>query len=538
LGADLHIVTFEPSGVRIEVPAGTVVRDAAARAGVPLDSPCGGLGTCGRCAVIVAGPVEPPTADELTLLPAKRLDAGVRLGCRVRVAGDVSVSSLSARQPGGVRVLERATVEPGSVESPVRRGVSGAGPLTGAVVDLGTTTLVVSLVDLRSGEELGSATELNPQIVFGADVMSRISAAADRGVEALRAPVVAAIERLVLSLLGDTGRDVGTMREIAVCGNTTMVHLLLGLDPEPLGSAPYEPAFVSALERPASEVGFARLDGSATVYVLPGVSAFIGSDVIAGLLATRIDERCLPTMFLDLGTNCEIVLRTCDRMIACSAAAGPALEGANISHGMLAEPGAIERVEADGDGLRLTTIGEGAPLGLCGSGLLDLVALLLDTGVLDSTGRLRADAPHALAARVRDEESGCVFEVAPGVLLTQQDVRQVQLAKAAVAAGIEAVLESAGCAAGDVTQLIVAGGFGYHVRPEALVRMGMVPREWAGRMTFAGNTARAGALIALLDGGARRRAEALACHVETLDLAARADFEVRFVGAMDFPAAG
>jgi uncharacterized 2Fe-2S/4Fe-4S cluster protein (DUF4445 family) len=531
----LNVVTFEPSGARADVPAGTVLREAAADAGADLDAPCGGLGTCGRCAVLASGSLEPPEADEIVLLSPARLAAGERLACRARVAGDVTVhvrTAASAAPPA----VGSADVAP-IVEPPERRGIVGPGPVLGAVVDIGTTTVAVTVVDLRSAAVVGAASAFNPQRQFGHDVMSRISHAASHGVESLRGPIVRAIEDLVLDILGASDRGSEDVREMAVCGNTTMVHLLLGIDPAPLGTSPYAPAFVSALERPARELGFSRLP-HAGAYVLPGASAFVGSDITAGVLAMRLDELAGPALLLDLGTNGEIVLRTPDGLVAASTAAGPALEAASITYGMVAEDGAIERVDLVGGALKFGTVGDTTPRGLCGSGLLDLIAALLDAGVLDETGRLRDDADHALSACVLDADGIRVFEVAPGVLLTQLDVRQVQLAKAAIASGLDLLLESAGIAADDVDEVFCAGGFGYHVRPDALVRIGMVPPSWRGRMRAVGNTAQAGALLALLDSGARRRAEAVARHVTTIDLASCPDFEGRFVGAMDFPLGG
>jgi uncharacterized 2Fe-2S/4Fe-4S cluster protein (DUF4445 family) len=533
----LDIVTFEPSGAHAEVPRGTTLREAAARAGEPLEAPCGGLGVCGRCAVAAAGALQEPTEDEAVLLSPQRLTAGVRLACRARVAGDVTVRREAAAAPETLRIVEEGSAIAPVVEPPERRGIRGAGRLLGAVADIGTTTVVVAVVDLRTGEQVGSASALNPQQVFGHDVISRITHAGIRGVESLREPIVTAIEDLVLRVLAGAGEAVDALREIAICGNTTMVHLFLGIDPAPLGVAPYEPAFLSPVDRPAREIGLRRLP-YAGAYVLPGVSAFIGSDVTAGVLATRIAERDRPTILLDLGTNGEIVLRTPDGLVAASTAAGPALEGASIAYGMRAEDGAIERTDVDGDGLRLTTIGDVAPRGLCGSGLLDLVAALLSVGVLDPSGRLRDDTPHPLTSRVSDREGVRVFEVAPDVLLTQLDVRQVQLAKAAIASGIGLLLDSAGVSAADVTEVIVAGGFGYHVKASALVGIGMIPPEWADRVRFAGNAAKEGTMLALLDSDVRRRAEAIASHVTTVGLASRADFQVRFMGAIDFPPRG
>jgi len=528
------LVTFEPSGCTRGVAIGTTIKQAAAEAGVVLDAPCGGLGTCGRCLVGVEGALEPPASDERILLTETQLAEGIRLACRAAIAGDVVVRPASAQRPASVRVVERGDAGEIAVEPPEDRGILGDEPLLGAVVDIGTTTLVVSVVDLRTAETLGAASDLNPQYAFGHDVMSRITHAATHGEASLREPVIAAIESLALRALRAAAQPAERLREIAVAGNTTMIHLLLGIDPAPLGVAPYEPAFVQSLERDAASLGLPALR-NARAYVLPGVSAFVGADITAGLLATRLAERSRPTLFVDLGTNGEMVLRTPDALVACSTAAGPALEGATLTHGMRAETGAIERVSLDGGRLTVDTIDAAPPRGLCGSGLLDLVAVLLEAGVLDFTGRLRTDAGDPLGDRVVQHDGGRAFEIAPAVYLAQRDVRQVQLANAAIASGISLLLDGVGLVPEDVAELVIAGGFGYHVKAEALVRLGMIPAAWIDRVSFAGNTAVSGTLLALLDSAARRRAEALTRRVETVDLAGHPEFQTRFVAAMRFP---
>jgi len=533
----MHTVTFEPAGITVRASFGATIKEVAAVAGVQLDAPCGGLGTCGRCVVIARGELEPATADESVLLSAEMIAAGVRLACRARIMGDVTVNPLAQGEAadGGLRILETGRHHDVAIEPPAQRGITGDAPLLGAVVDIGTTTVVVALVDLESGRQLGSASALNPQHPFGHDVMSRITHVAQHGSQSMRDPIVTTIQGLVCDALADAGGSAQRVRELSIAGNTTMVHLLLGMDPAPLGVAPYEPAFIAPAEYPASQMGLSEL-GDAGVYILPGISAFVGADITAGLLATHIAEQERTVLFVDLGTNGEMVLRTSEGLVAASTAAGPALEGASIAYGMRAENGAVERVSLGEAGeLLIETIGGATARGLCGSGLLDLVAVLLDTGVLDHTGRLRFDAPHPLASRVSDMDGTRAFKIAPGVFLTQRDVRQVQLANAAIASGIDLMLDAAHIEAGEVEEIIIAGGFGYHVKAAALVRMGMIPAGWHDRVSFAGNTAMTGALLALLDSGARRKAESIARRVRAIDLASHPEFQKRFVSAMRFP---
>jgi uncharacterized 2Fe-2S/4Fe-4S cluster protein (DUF4445 family) len=526
-----HVVTFLDDGVSIEVPAGTTLRDAAALGGVALPAPCGGLGTCGRCRVRIQGYADAPTSDEIALLTPEQLEAGERLSCRAGVAGDVTVSAAGERRPSAV-IVDTFTDRAFEVEPPAARGISGTGPLLGAVIDVGTTTMVARLIDLTTGEAVASVSALNPQAVFGADVMSRISAADVRGVDAVRAPLAAVLHGMVERLV--TGHGITGLRELAICGNPTMMHILLGIDPQPLGVAPYRPAYEGAVETSTSAIGLVEMPDT-PVFVMPAVSAFIGSDIVAGLLATDLDGTGGTAMLIDLGTNGELVLRTADGLVGASTAAGPALEGAAISSGMLARTGAIERVAAAEGDLELAVIGGGEPKGICGSGLIDLMSVLLESGVLDETGRMLTGIPGPIGDRVREEAAGRSFEVAPGVRLTQQDVRQVQLAVAAVAAGVGCLLDEARIPSEAVEHLVVAGGFGLHVNAGALERLGLIPAGWARRVSFAGNTALSGSVAALVSGAARRRASALAAHVRTVDLATRPDFQRRFIAGMTFP---
>jgi uncharacterized 2Fe-2S/4Fe-4S cluster protein (DUF4445 family) len=527
-------VRFEPSGETVEVAHGTTLRAAALRAGAPSISPCGGLGTCGRCAVSVSGNLEDPRPDERILLTPEALGRGTRLACRARVHGDVTVRPLRVVPPSVMRIVESGDLGEVSIEPPERRGIFGPIPLLGAVVDVGTTTIVVTVVDLRSGETLGSASELNPQASFGHDVLARISSAATSGADALRDPVIRTIEDLATRLIFGLGVDVEHLREVAIAGNTTMLHILLGIDPAPLGTAPYTPAHADAVELPASILGFTRL-GVARIYALPGISAFLGADITAGLLTTRLPERHAPTLLIDLGTNGEIVLRATERLLGASTAAGPALEGASVEYGMLAQSGAIERVSLEGDALVIGTIDDAPASGICGSGLIDLVAALLEAGLVDTSGLMHHDVAHPLGKRVTVRDEVRAFEVTPGVFLTQKDVRQVQLAVSAISTGTALLLESAEVPAEDVVEVVIAGGFGRHVRGEALARIGMIPREWADRVSYAGNTAIAGATRALLDSAERRRADAIVRHVETVDLATHPLFSERFITGLEFP---
>ena len=534
-------VIFGPEGIEVDVEEGTSLHEAAAIAGVLVEAPCGGLARCGGCRVVASGGLSRVKPDEAEVLGPRAIQDGWRLACRARAQGPEEVRVEQRRvADGGIRTVEHgvagsATV---TVQPPSERGLVCAEPgaMLGAVVDLGTTTIVAGLVDLGSGAELGTASSLNPQVAAGHDVLSRVSRALDGRAEDLRRAAAGEIERLVLGLVAAAGLRPAQVCEIVLVGNAAMVHLLLGLDVSPFAGAPYEGVSVGAHAIPSCDAGLEAFP-AARIYIPPAASAFVGADIIAGLVATSVATRTLPTLFIDLGTNGEIALRTPDGMLACSTAAGPALEGMSIECGMRAEPGAVERVELSGINLVVATVDGAAPRGICGSGLLDVVSVLVERGLIDRSGRMVVMKDDPLSRRLRDvdEVRRFMLDEDANVYLTQKDVRQLQLAKGAVAAGIEVLLEVAGIAAADVAEVVIAGGFGLHVRPKSLVVLGLVPELWHERITFAGNAAKTGGLLMLLDGTRRTEAESLADGIRTVALATRKDFQERFVRNLAFP---
>jgi uncharacterized 2Fe-2S/4Fe-4S cluster protein (DUF4445 family) len=400
----------------------------------------------------------------------------------------------------------------------------------------GTTTVAVQLLDLVTGEVLATSGELNVQRAFGADVLSRVAHAQAGGGTELQHLIGGQIEAMLAEVLRKAGLAAERLAEVVVVGNTAMTGLLAGADLTSLAEAPYEGAPIGGVRIPAYEVGMTSFP-SLDLVVLPGVSAFIGSDVAAGIMAAGLAERVAPTLMIDLGTNGEIVLAAGGRLTATSTAAGPALEGASIEYGMRAEAGAIERVDLEDEKLTLSTIGGREPVGICGSGLIDLVAALLDAGVIDHSGRFidAVGSPFRNRFTAHGDVRAFVVDSASGVLLTQKDVRQVQLAIGAVRTGIDLLLEEAGIGHHAVVSVVVAGGFGYHVRAESLARLGLIPPVWLDRVSFAGNTALAGARMALVNSGVRARVDAVSAVVRTVDLAPHPEFQKRFLGALSFP---
>ena len=444
----------------------------------------------------------------------------------------VTVTTFAAA--GGERVLA------------VERGDT-AGMKFGLAVDIGTTSVVSTLIELESGEQLGSVSSLNPQAVFGGDLMSRIAFAQFHpgNLRKLHTRIVGLLNQHIEEICRQSGVLAKWIYKVVVVGNTCMHHLLLGIDPSHVGLAPYAPVMRHALVLPAREL-FLKVAPEARVCLLPLVAGFVGADAVAVALATRIYESAEVRIAVDIGTNGEVLLGSRDRLWACSAPAGPALEGAQIRHGMRGALGAIDRVTVDDD-LHVHTIGEADALGICGSGLIDLVAGLLDAGVIDWTGLIqvesRAALPPKLAERVvmRGEERQ-VIVLRPGeagaraeIVLNQDDVRQVQLAKGAIASGVVMLQHVAGVPDARVAELMLAGGFGNYVSIASALRIGLIPPLPVERIRYVGNAAALGAQLCLVSETERRRAESVAARIEHVSLAAHPDFERIFVEAMNFP---
>ena len=417
----------------------------------------------------------------------------------------------------------------------------------GMAFDIGTTTVVGYLVDLWSGTVAAAVSGLNPQAAFGGDLMSRIAFAQETPANVRRLQV-----RLIQTLNGQideacerAGVERDRIYKVVVVGNTVMHHLFLGIDPTHVGQAPYAPGVRRSLRVSAAEVGL-RLSPPTPVFMLPIVAGFVGADAIGMVLSTRLDESRERRIAVDIGTNGEMVIGLRDGLVACSAPAGPALEGAQLSCGMRAARGAIDQVRID-RAVRYHVLGSGPPLGVCGSGILDVVAGLLDAGIIDASGRLRPDAPAALADGLRRRvitlpDELTAFVVAPGtetatgkdIILTQADIRQVQLAKGAIRSGITMLQRLTATPDDQLAELLLAGGFGNYLNIHSAIRIGLIPRLPAGRVTYVGNAAGLGAQMALVSETERRRADTLARQIRHVSLATHPEFQDVFLDALQF----
>jgi uncharacterized 2Fe-2S/4Fe-4S cluster protein (DUF4445 family) len=441
------------------------ILSALGKAGIPISAPCGGHHLCGKCKVrIVSGSIRGAVPDE----------DGCVLACQAVPETDLTVALLSEDLSYDGGTYQHIKPDKAAGESRLLRA--------GVALDIGTTTVSARLVDLDTGKELDTWSGLNAQKVFGADVMSRIGAARAGKTPALFNLINRQTEKILTHFKEKFALP--RIELLAVAGNTTMLHLFAGIDPSGMGELPFTPVFLE--EREYS--GGALFLPVETVRLFPSISAFIGGDIVSGLEDIDVLAMNEPVFFIDIGTNGEMALFRDGKIYCASAAAGPALEGAEISCGTGSVRGAINKVEMAGGELRYTTIGDEKPLGICGCGLIDAMALMLDQGIIDETG--------AFADEDRED-----FPIAEGISLIGRDVRQFQLAKSAILSGIKILCKSAGLKPGDLKKVYVAGGLGFYIDQKNAVRTGLLPREFLGRVRVCGNTSLGGAMKALIDPG-------------------------------------
>ncbi len=472
-------------------------------AGLDIRRSCGGKGHCGKCKVRVA-PAPPPTPDERRLLTEKERKAGVRLACFLVLQPEMQIEPLD----GAMRAAQIAvdTAPAVGVLSPLGDGVYGI------AVDIGTTTLVVYLADLQRGEVAATVAALNPQRQFGDDVLTRIQYTIEHaaGREQLQTVLLRTLGEMIASLPARPD-EIGAA---VLAGNTVMTHFLLNEDAAGIAVAPFQPTFTGLLRTTPAAVPLPlRMD--AEIVVAPSVSGYVGGDIVAGILDAGLLDRLEIALFIDIGTNGEMALGNREKLLCCAVAAGPAFEGSHIRCGMGGVAGAIDRFSfADG----FTTIGGAPPAGICGSGLLDIIAALLRRGDIDETGRLETD-----------------FAVAGDIVLTPRDVREVQLAKAAVRAGIEVLLEEYGIGYDAVDRVYLAGGFGNYLRVESAVRIGMLPPELENRVAGIGNAAGGGCLKVLFDRRNLNELERIRNLMHYIELSGHAGFQDAYIEQMLFP---
>jgi len=531
-------VKFLPSGKSVLVPRSCTILHAARMAGLWIDAPCNGSQICGKCRVrILEGEVHSNSATHR--LPPDDIMNGWRLACAATVFEPVSVE---IPHSSGSHVLSKILVDGEEVR--LRHDLRQSGHL-GVAVDVGTTSVAAVLFDLYRGEERESCATHNQQIQFGDDVISRIAVAREHsdGLQILQRSVVATLNHLIERLCVRCGEKPSSIYSVVAAGNTTMQQMLLGIDPSPLGEYPFEPAFKESRSVSAAALGLS-VNSEAVLQVFPQIGGFVGGDTVAGVMAADFDTLTKPALFIDIGTNGEIALLKEGRIFAASTAAGPAFEGARIQHGMRAKEGAIDQIWQVGDQLHLHTIGESQPVGLCGSALIDGVALLLEDGLVDSTGQLgrHASARGVFAERIFDGPNGqpcfaLTYNDAgvAEIFLTQRDVRELQLASGTIRAGIETLLLKTGVTVKTLDSIYLAGGFGNYIRREKALAIGMLPPVHYLSIHFIGNAALTGAKRGLLSRREMERADKILGITEHVDLSAQPQFSELFMQYISFP---
>ena len=595
-------VIYKPFDKATRVPPGTTLFSAAHWIGLPIDSTCGGRGTCGKCKVqVLEGGAEITIADRKQLRLGE-LEAGWRLSCQAKVYEDTTVTvpellrvpkaatmgvnrlvlldpnvrkvyveltepDLEDQRSDIERLRDALTAEGFDMKADLRvlrtlpallRGaefkvtaVLGGDQLIavepgdtreesyGVAFDLGTTTVVGTLMNLRTGMAEAVRSTLNGQAPFGADVISRISHGM-QGDEA-KAELREAIQRTMNTVLQELYESAGAARErvyeTVVVGNATMLHLLLGIDATPISMMPFTPAFREPLYLPAREVGLDIHPGG-YVQTLPVIGAYVGADIVAGVVATGLAREDKLRVFVDVGTNGEIVLGSVKRVLCTAAPAGPAFEGSQIRCGMRATDGAIEGVTLS-DHVELQVIGgDIPPKGICGSGLVDTVAQLRLVGLLDAGGKMRSreEVPeHPLSDRLITIDGVRAFLLAENVYLSQRDVRELQFGKGSIATGIKVLMDVMGVTVADLDEVLLGGSFGSYLNPESAKIIGLVPPVDVDRILSVGNTAGEGARMSLLSFRERQVAFELPDKIEYVELSGRTDFNDSFVSVLQFP---
>jgi uncharacterized 2Fe-2S/4Fe-4S cluster protein (DUF4445 family) len=551
-------IHFIPGDKTVSVTDGTNLLEAARKAGVFVAAPCDGAGTCGKCWVKIPAAQRRnfKEAPHEWLTQAERAEGWV-LACQSTIHGDLQVEPgeyddeelkiLSEGQTVAVELdpwitktlvtsIAETIVKAGGMVLAIEPGDTTQA-LFGVAVDIGTTTLVVALIDLRDGREIAVASDLNPQARHAQDVLSRIKIGSQpEGLKLLHGELIAELNRLIGEAAEQAHVLLRRIYEAVFSGNTTMLHLATGTNPASLGKYPYTPVLQCGGHVRAEDIGLAIApDGQ--VYLPPIMSAYVGADITSGILAAKLAGLSGVTLFVDIGTNGEMVLAVDGQLTATSTAAGPAFEGMNITCGMRASRGAIELVSLSGDSVEIKTIADAPPVGLCGSGLLDIVGELAAHGGVDKNGRFQTNG--ALPNRPWKDRFGSldgkpIFRIADPVYLSQKDVRQVQLAKAAIRAGIDLMLRANNLTAVQVDRVLIAGSFGFHLRTASLIHLGLLPREFKDRVEFVGNTSKSGARAFLLNHRLRDELKQLVQQVRVLELANDPAFQKTFVKALTF----
>jgi len=494
----------------------TLLSHAGVR-GVFLDAPCGGKGRCGKCMARLS-----PDGEQV-------------LACNTCIDGDMEVYLPDESE---MMINSEFRIRNSELSTPRAPLAILAEPLSdlGVAIDIGTTTVVAHLTDMATGGRLATASGVNAQRTFGADVINRIQYCAENGHETLTRIIREQIASLIRQTCNISGANVCDITRISIAANTIMGHLAAGYSPVGMGVVPFTPVSLFGAELEAWEGLPASKE--AKIYYAPAIASYVGGDITAGMLAAGLKDAKGPDVYLDIGTNGEIVLKAGDTYYCCATAAGPAFEGAEIAKGMASVSGAINQVKWDG-GLKLSVIGDREPFGICGSGLLDALAVLLDAGAVDETGRLldSDEIDHGIARYIGKIGRENVFRLTrdePGVYVSATDIRKLQLAKSAIAAGLQTLLQYAGVAEEQVASFILAGGFGSYMDKFSAARIGLFPKCFLHVAQTLGNTAGEGAALALCSEDAQKALADIRERCIYIELSTSSVFSEQFVEQISF----
>lgn len=517
-----------------------------------IETPCGGKGTCGKCKVTVIKPYykdvlacQTKICDGMEIIVGKKESTGTGTGTAGQDIQTASNARYSIDKEDSMVVLTNG----GSISEKFNEHVNRNVVLnedTLAACDIGTTTVVCYLIDKETGQIISTRSGANPQRSFGADVLSRIDAAAraddndkaNGGLQMMQTQIVSLLNGWISEMLMECGRT--KVSRFSVAGNTVMCHLLMGISPEKLGKAPFMPdEYFGRVFNPL-DIG---LENCQTMIIFPAVSGFVGGDITAGMMETVNCNEL--TLYLDIGTNGEMALGKGDRYVCCATAAGPAFEGAQIELGMPASKGAVDKVWLEGRRIKYSVIGNDRPVGLCGSGLIDALAVLLKAGIIDENGTILSGQELPILFRsyvfeveaeetAQSTELSLAVHIAPGVYITQEDIRKLQLAKGAIAAGIEVLFKEYGCTPCNIDVLTFAGGFGNYIDKASAAAIGLFPQELLDKAKEVGNAAGNGAVSAALSQEAWERALEISKDMRYIELASYPHFDEMYVEHMNF----
>ncbi|MBV7275562.1 DUF4445 domain-containing protein [Clostridium sp. PL3] len=565
-----------------------------------VDNPCNGKGSCGKCRIrLIEGNLPDISETEAKLLKKKEIASGIRLSCFVMPQEDISIEIL--QKEGKHEILTTGYMpkfkfnplihkKVFEIEKPTLKNQSsfedsicstfdikkfdwsllqqhefitgkvtgvfngkkliGIEPcdttniLYGVAVDIGTTTVVTALIDMKTGKELATASMINAQKNFGLDVLTRITYELEHpecAKENLQNAIVNSINEMIGDICNKAKVDRRNIYEISVAANCTMMHFLLGIDATSIGMSPYAPIFIKSKNILAKDIGLKAAPG-ARLYCLPSVSAYIGADIVAGAYVCQLHKAKENILFIDIGTNGEIVLSNHGKLLSCSCAAGPALEGMNISSGMRAAEGAIEDVRITETGIEVEVIAHQKPIGLCGSGILAVVKELLRVGLVKKDGAFikkekleESDYRYNMIQLDGKKRQFILKDNPDQILITQADVRQVQLAKGAILSGFYALLKKANIDMSKLDKVVIAGQFGSHLPADSLVGVGILPEEIKDRLVYVGNSSKTGAYMALMSADVKQELEGLAHQIDYMELGASEGYERLFTECLIFP---